>query len=147
MNFVLKSKELFKAEKPEHFTDFRHCEECNEHDCTLLSHDIDTIGLAELGNPGCDPLCFSSADGLKYYIPALIRLSLETIDNKFYLGQFLFHLEGDGHSNGLWLACNAKQRDFIARFLQQILDNHLDAVELNCYSKELLRCYEIWSKI
>src|SRR5687767_15001421 len=89
-----RAKSLFNTSKPDHFTDYQHCCECAEHDQTLLSFDHDSIGLSELGNPGWDPLCFSSPEGLIYYMPAMVRLTLDTIDNpqESYLDQFLFHL-------------------------------------------------------
>ena len=92
MDWIDRAKYLFKAPKPEHFTNFNHCEECEEHDQTLLALDIDIIGIDELGNPGWDPICFASPEGKKYYLPALIRLSLDTMMDEFYLDQFLFHL-------------------------------------------------------
>jgi hypothetical protein len=52
MNWVEHAKQLFKVPKPEHFTNYRHCCECAEHDATLLAHDVDSIGIEQLGNPG-----------------------------------------------------------------------------------------------
>ncbi|VAX05467.1 hypothetical protein MNBD_GAMMA26-1571 [hydrothermal vent metagenome] len=39
MDWVAKAKELFEMPKPEHFTNFTHCCECDEHDQTLLVSD------------------------------------------------------------------------------------------------------------
>src|SRR4030095_7043061 len=74
------AKQLFQMPKPEHFTNYRHCCECAEHDETLLAYDVNTIGVEQLGNPGWDPLCFATAEGLLYYLPALIRLTIDTMD-------------------------------------------------------------------
>ena len=80
------------APRPDHFTDYTHCAECAEHDNTLRSHTPATIGLEQLGNPGCDPVCFiNSPAGFKYYMPALARLALDPSDSS-YLLQFIFHL-------------------------------------------------------
>jgi hypothetical protein len=65
--------------KPVHFTNYRHGCQCAEHDAVLTASDVNAIGLQQLGNPGWDPLCFTSAEGLLYYMPALIRLTLETM--------------------------------------------------------------------
>ena len=91
--------------KPAHFTNYQHCCECAEHDTTLLTADVNSIGLEQLGNPGWDPLCFTSAEGLVYYMPALIRLTLETMSTpqERYLEQLLFHLIYDGTENRLVL--------------------------------------------
>src|SRR3712207_1738759 len=103
MDWKQRAKLIFNVPKPAHFGKYRHCCECAEHDETLSGSDVDSIGLEQLGNPGWDPLCFSSAEGLIYYMPALIRLTLDTIDDpqQVYLDQLLFHLIQDGAGNAL----------------------------------------------
>ena len=145
MNWIEDSKKIFFAKKPEHFTNFGHCEECAEHDETLINSSIDTIGLEELGNPGWDPICFSSEEGKKYYMPSLIRLSLDTIDSEFYFGNFLLHLESDGHDNKLYLSCSAKQRLFICRFIEYMILEYTSQIEANGYENEVLKVQAIWS--
>ena len=51
--------------KPEHFTDYNHCEECAEHDELLRSRNRFSLQFADVGNPGWDPLCFTSAGRLR----------------------------------------------------------------------------------
>jgi len=109
MNWIEAAKTLFNAEKPVHFTNHIHCEECAEHDETLRNANIETIGLVELGNPSWDPICFCSAVGKLYYTPAFIRLSLETVQGDFYFGQYLFHLEIDGKQNDYFTSCTNEQ--------------------------------------
>ena len=145
MNWIKEAKRVFSIDKPAHFTDPTHCEECAEHDDTLKNGAIDTIGLAELGNPGWDPLCVCSNTGKKYYMPALVRLSIESIREDFYLGQLLFHLEGDGAENSLVRSCSQDQRAFIAAFIAHLIDNHADAIEINGYTDEALKVHRIWS--
>lgn len=86
------------AIKPEHFADYRHCEECAEHDETLRSHDRDTLRVEHVNNPGWDPLCFCSEEGKAYYMPTLARFALAPLENEhdWYGCQLLFHLAGDG---------------------------------------------------
>jgi hypothetical protein len=79
MDWIQEARRLFTVPKPVLFTNYRHCCECAEHDETLLTADIDSIDLQQLGNPGWDPLCFTSAESLLSYMPALIRLTLETM--------------------------------------------------------------------
>src|SRR5687768_6955562 len=121
MDWKRQAQLVFNPPKPTHFTDYQHCCECAEHDQTLLASDVDTIGLNELGNPGWDPLCFSSAEGLMYYMPALIRLTLDTMDDHMYLDQLLFHLVYDGMGNRLLSACSKEQREFVADFLEYLV--------------------------
>jgi len=103
MDWKQQAKLIFNVEKPAHFVDSMHCSECAEHDQTLLAFDVDSIGLAQLGNPGWDPLCFSSAEGIRYYMPALVRLTLDTMEkpHETYIDQMLFHLLQDGMNNRL----------------------------------------------
>src|SRR6185312_674089 len=105
-------------------------------------------GLPQLGNPGWDPLCFSSAEGLMYYLPALIRLTLDTIDNprETYLDQMLFHLIRDGAGNNLVSACSGEQRAFIATFLEYLVEHSAPRIEAGVFSSDdILRAHEIWS--
>jgi hypothetical protein len=145
MDWVEAAKHIFKIAKPEHFTHYNHCEECAEHDETLIRADVDTISLEELGNPGWDPICFCHDHGKKYYMPALIRLSLETIHHEGYFAEFLFHLESDGEQNSLYRSCSASQRRFIAAFVEHMIEYYPDEIELDLYADRALRVYEIWS--
>jgi hypothetical protein len=148
MDWKQQAKLVFNVPKPVHFTNYQHCCECAEHDETLLAHDRDSIGLGQLGSPSWDPLCFSSAEGLMYYIPAMIRLTLDTIENphETYLDQMLFHLIQDGKDNRLVSACNVEQRRFIADFLEHLIDNHTPQIEAGVFcSDDILKAHEIWS--
>lgn len=148
MDWKQQAKTLFELPKPEHFTEYQHCCECVEHDATLLAWDRDSIGVVQLGNPGWDPLCFSSVEGFLYYLPALVRLTLDTIDNpsETYLDQFLFHLIHNGPDNRFVSACSREQRDFIAAFLAYLIEHHVTQIEAAlCYSDDILKAHEIWT--
>ena len=140
------AKRVFLVEKPEHFTDFNHCEECADHDETLRSSSVEQIGLEQLGNPGWDPLCFCSTEGLKYYLPALVRLSVETIEREFYFEQLLFHLAYAGAENRLLQGCSASQREFVAAFLAHMIFTYPNELERNTSVEEALSTHELWSK-
>jgi translation initiation factor 2 beta subunit (eIF-2beta)/eIF-5 len=47
VNWIAEAKRVFKAEKPKYFTNYQYCEECAEHDKTLIHSDIDIIGLTK----------------------------------------------------------------------------------------------------
>jgi hypothetical protein len=147
MDFEFTAKQLFNGPKPSHFTNFTHCEECFEHDQTLLNTTVDDIGLEELGNPAWNPLCFSSPEGILYYMPALVRLSMETIDDAFYFGQLLFTLESDGPDNALFCACTPEQRQFIKNFIAYMIEHFAEQIEANYYADNALRCFEVWDRV
>lgn len=150
MDWKQQAKLVFDLPKPIHFGNYQHCCECAEHDQTLSASDVDSIGLQQLGNPGWDPLCFSSAEGLIYYMPALIRLTLDTMDNprETYLDQMLFHLIQDGMRNRLISACTKEQRNFVADFLEYLVENHGPLIETGIFrSDDILRAHEIWCNL
>lgn len=147
MNWKERALEVFRIEKPEHFGNYQHCCECAEHDQTLSAADVNSIGLEQLGNPGWDPLCFSHPEGLVYYMPALIRLTLDTISSptERYLDQFLFHLIRDGPGNRFVLACSNEQREFVADFLAYVIEHY--AAEVNedpLAAEDIFKAHEIW---
>jgi hypothetical protein len=123
-----------------------HCCECAEHDDTLVTADVDSIGLEQLGNPGWDPLCFASVEGLVYYMPALIRLTLETMDTlqERYLDQLLFHLMRDGKDNDLVRACSKEQRAYVVEFLTHLIEQYSVEIDQYSYAGDMLKVYEIW---
>jgi hypothetical protein len=127
-------------------TNYRHCCACAEHDATLVAHDVDSIGVPQLGNPGWDPLCFASVDGLLYYMPALIRLTLETMEKpqKRYLDQLLFHLIYDGQDNRIVRACHPEQRAFIADFLAHLMEQYSAEIDECLYADDMLKADDIW---
>lgn len=138
------ASQLFRAPRPEHFTDYRHCEECAEHDQTLRDTNLHSLTMEHLGNPGWDPVCFCTVEAKLYLMPALVRLTLDTIKGDAYLDQFLFHLAWNGTDNELVQRCSPEQRAFICRLLQFLLDNYTEQVDMGFCGDNLLSVYEIW---
>jgi len=65
---------LFGGEvRPAHFTDYRHCDACAQHDAGLLNSSPATPTLDDV-RP--NPLYFITPDGLRYCFPALLRLAI-----------------------------------------------------------------------
>ncbi len=147
MDWTQRALEVFEVEKPEHFGNYQHCCECAEHDQTLSASDVHTIGLEQLGNPGWDPLCFSHPEGLVYYLPALIRITFDTISSpsERYLDQFLFHLIKDGPDNSFVAVCSKEQRQFVADFLAYLIEHHTAEInEDQMTSEDIFKAHEIW---
>jgi hypothetical protein len=145
MDWIKEARQRFAISKPQHFTDFGHCPECAEHDETLLGSSIDQIGIKELGNPGWDPMCFCSAEGIEYYFPALVRLSLDTASNEdFYFCQLLFHLEYGGKENRFFQHCSLSQREFVVAFIEHMIVTYPDELEESMCATDALSTYELW---
>ncbi|MCL1498580.1 hypothetical protein [Xanthomonas nasturtii] len=133
-------------QKPDHFTNYQHCEECLEHDDTLRSHDRDTLRLDHVSNAGWDPLCFCSAEGKAYFMPTLIRFALERANHPdWYAHQLLFHLAGDGTDNALYQYCNKTQKDAISEFLSHFIETRANEIEERMCADEFLLIHQRWS--
>jgi hypothetical protein len=63
MDWIQQATRLFNDPKPAHFTNYRHCCECAEHDATLLAYDVNSISLEQLGHPSWDPCALSQWKG------------------------------------------------------------------------------------
>jgi hypothetical protein len=109
--------------RPEHFTNYRHCDECAEHDKTLRDHTPDTIGLNELGNMGWNPLCFTTVEGYLYYVPGLARLALDSQNNGSYVQQFMFELRSERLA-----VFNDRQRQTFLKLLLYLFEKHPEQI-------------------
>lgn len=133
--------------KPEHFTNFTHCEECAEHDELLRSRTRETLAFQDVGNPGWEPMCFSSPEGVAFYLPSLARLTFAEppYGYDWYGHQLLFHLYSGGLENKLYKYCNSAQRKAIAALIGAIIDSNFADIESSSSEDEFLRAHEIWS--
>ncbi len=119
-------------EKPEHFTDYLHCDECHEHDVTLCARTRDTLRREDLGNSGWDPMCFCSEVGIGYYFPSLSRFALLPDIWRFhdwYCYQLLWHLSYKGSGNRFLAWCSPIQREAVCTLLEHIRDTRLSEAE------------------
>ena len=133
--------------RPPHFTDHEHCCECAEHDALLRARDPDSLGLADVGNAGWDPICFVTEAGFRYYLPALVRLALQRAPpGDWYLPQLLFHLVGDGVGNRRVACCTARQRGAVVTFLWYVVETRGTVLADYASEGELQRAIEIWSE-
>jgi len=134
--------------RPEHFTNFQHCEECADHDDTLLSRTPDTITRQDVGHPGWDPISFISPAGFRYYLAGLARLVVEETsdDEDWYAAQFFWHLVSDGPDNARFQACTPTQRTAVAQFVGYIIETRGQQLDDACIADDAMRAWEIWSK-
>lgn len=134
------------AERPEHFTDHAHCDECAEHDALLRARDRDSLRQEDVGNPGWDPICFCSASGIAYYFPALARLALAepTPTRGWYADQLLFHLYYGFTENRFFQYCSVAQRLVVSRLIGHMIESRAAVIDSYAAADEFLRCHELW---
>lgn len=133
--------------RPEHFTDYTHCEECAEHDELLRSRNIQTLRIEDVGNPGWDAISFATSEGFTYYFPALARLALAEPDDAhgWYGSVLLSHLVGDGRRNRRFLACTPEQQRAVVQFLQHLVERSAAVADKHCSTDDLFEAIAIWS--
>ena len=136
-----------KCPRPEHFTNWTHCEECAEHDTLLCSRDVFSLTIEDVGNVGWDPISYVSPEGFAYYLPALGRLAMTkpALPFEWYGSQLLSHLCSDGPNNNRALACTPTQRTAVVSFLSHLAESHAEWVEDSMCADELLEAIRIWS--
>jgi hypothetical protein len=62
-----------------------------EHESVLQMLNPVDLPLAQLNNPGWDPICFASNDAFAYLMPGMVKLVLDHTGD--YVQQFVFHVE------------------------------------------------------
>ena len=145
MDLIEEAKHLFGNEpRPTHFTNFKHCDECAEHDETLRNETPDSLRIEQL-NPAWDPMCSVSVKGFKYYFPALVRLALEGTGQTYFIDQLIFHLEYDGKNNVRYQGFSIEQRAYVVRVLEFLVENRAHEIEANLDTDALFRAISIWS--
>jgi hypothetical protein len=132
--------------RPDHFTNYRHCCECYEHDELLRSRTRDDLGMADVGSEAWDPICFVSPEAFAYLMPALARLALGPQDAQWgwYGSHLAFHLAWDGPENARWLACTERQRCAVAALIAHMLETRTEFVDASYRADLFLQALEIW---
>jgi hypothetical protein len=121
------------APRPQHFTEFSHCEECADHDRTFLQHTRESISRHALGHPGWNPISFVTSEGYRYYVPALARIALNRKDSSEYLEQFVGDLRDE-----LFTTFNAEQAAALSAFLVYLRESRESDIRSNPCPHEIL---------
>ena len=131
--------------RPEHFTNYKHCSECAEHDELLRSRDRETLSLDDVGSPGWDCITFCSSVGVAYYMPRLARLALD-IDSGgqlWYAQQLMFQFWSAGPYNEHYEVFTPCQRHAIAAIAAHLIEQY--PTDVSHYADELFQIHGIWS--
>lgn len=133
--------------KPEHFTNYGHCDECEEHDNVLRARTRETLRREDLGSAGWDPITFSSEQGIAYLFPALARFALLPdvwVNRDWYGSQLLSHLSYEGGSNRFLAWCSPTQRDAVYALLKHLSETRRAAIELGLDDHSLKAALAAW---
>jgi len=147
MNWIEQAKSVFNNTRPLYFTDHKHCPECLENHNILNNFFPETITIKELGNIGSDPMCFATTEAGLYYMPAMVRLSIETWNSSIYLDQLLFHLAYGGKDNRLYLAATNIQREYIQSFLAWLFSENIEYLEHNHMLDQAISASKVWEGV
>lgn len=118
--------------RPNHFTDYSHCNECFEHNEALCAKDNDLITFKDVGNISYSPISFISISGFLYYLPGLARLASGTGD-EYFLDTFLIYLD----NNERRMALSREERQALAEYLIHLKDILLQSIQENLDEEDL----------
>ncbi len=134
------------VKKPDHFTDYNHCDECREHDEALRGPTRETISREALGGSGWDPMCFVDGHGFAYYFPAMARYALapDLWGGDPYIAQFIFHVCYEKAQNRHLKWFSPKQRKAAVSVMEQLMFR----TDISDYEKQQLdRAKSDWSAL
>lgn len=131
-------------EKPEHFTNYTHCDECEYYDKLLISSTKYNISREKLGNSGSGPMGFANAQGFAYYFPALARYA--TIGNAFrhydnYANILINYLKERRSENSFYSWCNREQKQAVTSFLHHLANTQFEQF----VPAELRKAIKVWN--
>jgi hypothetical protein len=116
------------VERPEHFTNHEHCDECADADAFFASHTVESLGLLEVPMETL-PLSFLTPHGFRYFLPGLL-LQLER--DPHAAGDILFQLENRLHVLG------ADEAKMARDALYGVYERHRDVIHGGFFAYEAL---------
>ena len=128
--------------RPNHFTNYEHCEECLEHDQTLSAKPRDELTREDLGMIGWNPVTFCQLPAKAYLFPRLAKELLAEPDTTWgwYGPEFICLVECTEFRH----YCNEHQRATVAAILLHAIETRAGLVESYGYTNEFLACHAEW---
>lgn len=138
---------FLSVERPEHFTNYSHCQDCAEHDELLRSRDRETLKIEDVGNICWQPISFCLPEGIAYFFPSLARFALSepTHEYGWYGDTLSIHLSSEGESNEFLAYCNTEQRRAVAALIEHL---NIARASLECRltdDEEMKEIHRLWS--
>ena len=135
------------CKRPAHFTNYKHCEECLEHDELLRARDLDSLTIADVGNPGWNPIPFTTPAAFGYYFPALVRLSLDEPDDFYgwYFRELLFFLTYEDTENQHLHHFTPDEQQAVVAFLRHVAATRRQLFEEHCCEVDFQKTLSLWT--
>lgn len=131
--------------KPNTFMDTpNHCEECQEVESKAQAATPETLTLEQAGRGWADLHNFLNDYGFLYYLPAFIRLCIDTDMKDGFLDDFLFAVTYQEEDNRRLKACNSTQKKFIGDFLMWYKNTHPEIVRHWAMEDEIETAINLW---
>jgi len=136
------------AAKPAHFTNYTHCGECAEHDELLLARDRQSLQVEDVANPGWSPLLLCTPEGVAYYLPSLVRLTLSApVYGYDWLGdRLVFLLAVHGEENSFLKFCDPGRRHAIVEMLEHLRSTGAHREDRLCDLDDFAEAKDLWSQ-
>ncbi|MFC4820321.1 hypothetical protein [Dokdonella ginsengisoli] len=134
--------------KPEHSTNYSHCEECAEYDLLLRSVARTELTVAQIGTVAWGAIPFLTPQALAYYFPRLAELALRgerNVEGDSFVCQFLNQVLSQGKGSPQLSCLGSEHRLLVLRCMDFIADVHLEEIEAQCYADVLQESILAWS--
>lgn len=139
-------KEFSVYKRPEHFTDYKHCDECEEHDNTMRSATLKTLSSEHLGCVGWAPFSFLTEEGFAYYMPKIIELAangeLNIHGEPFVIQVILQLLPTNNHDRFSRYSTSQCKAVYEALCLTSAVQH--EAINNYCYDSDMEKALEYW---
>lgn len=144
---IARAYQLFSQyEKPLHSTNYKHCEECKEYDELLNKITREQLSIEDIGTECWGPIPFLLPEATAYYMPRLIELALENVNNKDqspYINQFI-NQTGTNPNRKSYSLFMPEHKQVIYQALEFINQNYRVIVEEHCWENGLDETLAAW---
>lgn len=139
-------KAFSEFEKPEHCTNYEHCEECAEHDQTLIKKTKTNLSIEDVGTVCWGPVPFMTMQALMYFMPRLIELAVNKAfdkDRDPYFLQFINSFFDLPNSDRIHLF-GKKQIEIMLKAFEYLEQEYYQLIEYHCWEDELKSAIKNW---
>jgi hypothetical protein len=133
--------------KPEHSTNYSHCEECAEYDQLLRGVKRTELTVAQIGTVAWGPIPFLTPQALAYYLPRIAELALRGARNKeedSFACQFLNQVSSQGKDAPQFSCLGPEHKALVLRCIEFIAATHFQEIEAQCYTDTLQKSLLGW---